>query len=91
MKVGNALPTAPGPGFRLADQKFERVSLHATVRIAANDREEVERLRRDPLRNDPLGRSDPATRDRGLPIARPPIKVERLSLAPEGKVIYALR
>ncbi|MBK7642132.1 MAG: transposase [Planctomycetes bacterium] len=50
---------------------IEQFSLHAKVRIEAQDREGLERLCRY--------------------IARPPIKVERLSLAPDGRVIYGLR
>ncbi|MBK7641772.1 MAG: transposase [Planctomycetes bacterium] len=50
---------------------IEQFSLHAKVRIEAQDREGLERLCRY--------------------IARPPIKGERLSLAPDGRVIYALR
>ena len=46
-------------------------SLHAKVRIAADDRDGLERLCRH--------------------VTRPPIKLELLSLAPDGKVIYALR
>jgi len=46
-------------------------SLHAKVRIAAHDRDGLERLCRY--------------------VNRPPIKLERLSLARDGKVIYALR
>lgn len=47
-----------------------RFSLHAKVRIAADDRDGLERVCRC--------------------IARPSLKVERPSLAPDGKVIYAL-
>ncbi len=57
------------PGSLCCD--IEQFSLHAKVRIEAQDREGLERLCRY--------------------IARPPIKVERLSLAPDGRVIYALR
>jgi len=46
-------------------------SLHAKVRIAADDRDGLERLCRY--------------------VTRPPIQLERLSLAPDGRVICALR
>ncbi|MBK7644621.1 MAG: transposase [Planctomycetes bacterium] len=62
--------TSNAPASRLVRVTFSS-SLHAKVRIEAQDREGLERLCRY--------------------IARPPIKVERLSLAPDGRVIYGLR
>jgi hypothetical protein len=57
------------PGSLCCD--IQQFSLHAKVRIEAQDREGLERLCKY--------------------ITRPPIKTERLSLAPDGRVIYALR
>ena len=60
------------PGALCAE--IDGFSLHAKVRVDANDRERLERLER-------LCRY----------VARPPIATERLSLAEDGRVVYALR
>ena len=65
-------------------------SLHAGVWVRAHDRERLEHLCRGPL---PGIRRMPgsASRNRGLPIARPPLAAGRPNWSRQGRVLYELR